>query len=106
MEQYMKEIAKHMEIFSEIYELRCQGIRIGNNQGRTVVEAFIEGRKGHYRLCPGKIDSRSFSLISNSLDIELHDGTTAVAQLTLLYEGRLSWIWKIEWERDSTYNKW
>lgn len=106
MEQHMKEIAQYMEIFSQINDLRCQGIRIGKKQGRTIVEAFIEGRKGHYLLCPERINSRSFCLISNSLDVELHDGTTAVAQLTLQYEGRLSWIWKIEWERDSTYNEW
>lgn len=104
---YLLEIEKQMRVFCEKTAVNLQTIKFKTgNQGRQVIEAFIEGRVGHYLLCPKKITKREFVMIENSMDIEFPDKTKAIAEMELACDGKLVWVWKITWERNVQFPDW
>lgn len=106
MERYIKAVEEEIKILCESYNLFGQGTNVAKEEGRTAIVTYVEGRKGHYRWSPENMTAKIFADISRLLDVEFEDGTKGIAQMSVIYEGKLLFIWKIVWERDSTYAEW
>lgn len=96
-----------MKIFCETMGIQLNAVRFTRGaHGREGIIGYIEGRTGHYLLCPKLMVPHKKVRIENSMDVAFPDGTTAMAQLELELEGNLMWAWKITWERETKYIEW
>lgn len=102
---YVELTEKQLLIFCEKNEVKLQAVRLQKEQEREIIVAYIEGHKGHY-LCPSKLSAKQKILLENGFDIDFPDETKALARIEVIFEGNLLFIWKIIWERDSTFAEW
>lgn len=103
---YIEVIKKQLLVFCKLNEVMLLDCKFTKENGRDVISAYIEGRIGHINLCPKAITPTHKALLENNLDIDFPDGTRAIADLQLVNSGKLFWLWKIKWERESTYADW
>lgn len=88
-----------------IYGIKFQNIQLVREEQRYKIVAHVEGHVSQ-SLSPTKIRQAQKVWLECNLDVDFPDGTRAVAHIEEVYKGVVLFIYRITWERDSTYTDW